>query len=90
MRKCNNCQAVIKPSDRVCPYCRCNIPYARLSYGKDRKGSNLAEVGIALLFFGVVMLFIGYLANERWTSYWNMVSAVLIGLGMLRFLVRSS
>jgi hypothetical protein len=90
MRKCNNCQVGIKPSERICPSCRSNIPYAQLSYGKDRKGSNLVEVATALLFFGVAMLIIGHLANERWTSYWNLLSVVLIGLGMVRFLTKSS
>lgn len=82
MRKCNNCLEEIKPSDRICPYCRCNIPYARLLYGR---GSNLAEAATALLFFGVVMLIVGFLMNEPWTSNWNIASVVVIGLGMIRF-----
>jgi hypothetical protein len=85
MRKCNNCLAEIDPSERICPHCRCNIPYARLSYGKGR---NLAEAGTAVLVFGVVMLIVGYLANEPWTSYWNLVSGILIGLGMMRFFAK--
>jgi hypothetical protein len=88
--KCNTCLAEINSSERICPYCRSNVPYSKLSYGKDKKGNNLVEAATALLFFGVVMLIIGYLANERWTSYWNLVSVVLIGLGMIRFLTKSS
>ena len=85
MRKCNNCLEEIKSSERVCPYCRSNIPYARLSYGKN---NNIAEAATALLLFGVVMLVIGYLMNEPWTSNWSIVSAVLIVLGMVRFFTR--
>lgn len=82
MRKCKNCLEEIKPSDRICPHCRCNIPYARLFKGSD---NNLAEAATALLLFGVVMLVLGILKSEPWTSNWNMVSVVLIALGMLRF-----
>jgi len=87
MHKCNNCLEEIKPSERTCPYCRCNIPYTRLSYGS---GNNLAEASTALLLFGVVMLVVGFFMNEPWTSNWNIASAVLIGLGMIRFLTKNS
>lgn len=87
MRKCKNCLEEIKPSDRICPYCRCNVPYARLF---TRSDNNLAEAATALLLFGVVMLVLGILKNEPWTSTWNMVSAVLIGLGMLRFFSKNN
>jgi hypothetical protein len=88
MRKCNNCLEKIKSSDRICPYCRCNIPYAQLSYGKG--STNLAEAATALLLFGVVMLVVGFLMREPWTSNWNITSAALIGLGMVRFFTKNS
>lgn len=85
MRKCNNCLAEIDPAERICPFCRSNVPYAELSYGKG-KGRNLVEAGTALLIFGVVMFIVCYLAKEPWTSPWTLTSIVFMALGTMRFL----